>query len=342
MDAFFASVEQRDRPALRGRAVIVGGDGRRGVVAAASYEARVFGVRSAMPAARARRLCPEAVFVRPRHEVYRTVSEEIFDILREFSDAVEGLSLDEAFLDMSAACARESPVVLARAIKTRISRQTSLTASIGIGSSKLIAKLASAWDKPDGLTLIEPGAEREFLDPLPVRRLPGVGPATAARLFDLGILTVGQVRRADPDELRRGLGSQAEELIRRAAGIDERPVDAWRNRKSISQERTFEHDLEDTAEIGRVIERQAADCARHLARRGLYANTVHLKLRSGGFSTLSRSRRLEGFTRQASVIAATASEMATAWTEYQSHVSVRLIGVGVSGLSATPATDELL
>ncbi len=342
MDAFFASVEQRERPELRGRAVIVGGDGRRGVVAAASYEARIFGVRSAMPAARARRLCPNAVFVRPRHDLYRAVSSEIFSILRQFSDSVEGLSLDEAFLDMTEACSAQSALEPARRIKARISHQTALAASIGIGGCKLIAKLASAWDKPDGLTMIVPGREREFLDPLPVRRLPGVGPATGTRLADLGILTIGQLRCADPGELNRLFGAHAIDLLQCAAAIDDRPVNSDRTRKAISQERTFEHDLEDEVEIGRVIEHLAGRCAQQLTRRGLYACSIHLKLRSGGFSTLSRSRRLTGYTRSGAIIGATAREMAAAWMEYQSHVSVRLIGVGVSSLTPSPPAEELL
>ncbi|MCA1780589.1 MAG: DNA polymerase IV, partial [Xanthomonadaceae bacterium] len=197
MDAFFASVEQRDRPELRGRAVIVGGDGVRGVVAAASYEARRFGVRSAMPSARARKLCPQAVFVRPRHAVYREVSAGIFAIFAEVSEIVEGLSLDEAFLDVSAGVCDDSRLIaLARSLKARISTETGLTASIGIADSKLVAKLASAYDKPDGLTWIKPDEVRQFLDPQPIRRIPGIGPRTGLRLQEAGILTIGQLRKA--------------------------------------------------------------------------------------------------------------------------------------------------
>lgn len=342
MDAFFASVEQRERPELRGKAVIVGGDGRRGVVAAASYEARRYGVGSAMPAGRARRLCPHAVFVRPRHALYREVSARIFEIFREFSGLVEGLSLDEAFIDMTAAARAVEPVVLARQLKQRVSAELSLTASIGIGNSKLVAKLASSYDKPDGLTWIRPEQVQRFLDPQPVRRLPGVGPSTGARLHDAGILTIGQLRRAPLDWLEPILGRQAPAFRLRAAGIDERRVSPVRTRRSISQESTFERDLHTLDDIEAVIRRQAEQCAERLSARGLYARSVHLKLRSGGFSTLTRSRTLEGFTRSAARIGEAATELAADWTSYQSRVGVRLIGVGVSALEASPDPGQLL
>jgi len=342
MDAFFASVEQRDRPELRGKAVIVGGDGRRGVVAAASYEARRYGVHSAMPAGRARRLCPHAVFVRPRHALYREVSGTIFEIFADFSPLVEGLSLDEAFIDMTEASRDGDVLELARRLKRRISVEVSLTASIGIGNSKLVAKLASAYDKPDGLTWIRPGQVQQFLDPQPVRRLPGVGPSTGARLQDAGILTIGQLRRAPLDWLAPVLGRQALGFHQRAAGIDERAVSAERTRRSISQESTFERDLHDMGEIEEVIRQQAARCAGRLSERGLYARSVHLKLRSGGFSTLTRSRTLAGYTRSSARIAEAAVELANEWARYQSRVGVRLIGVGVAALESRPDPGQLL
>src|SRR6056297_3121953 len=294
MDAFFASVEQRERPELRGKAVIVGGDGRRGVVAAASYEARRYGVHSAMPAGRARRLCPHAVFVRPRHALYREVSGTIFEIFADFSPLVEGLSQDEAFIDMTEASRDGDVLELARRLKRRISVEVSLTASIGIGNSKLVAKLASAYDKPDGLTWIRPGQVQQFLDPQPVRRLPGVGPSTGARLQDAGILTIGQLRRA--------------------------PLD-W---------------------LVPVLGRQASRCAAGLSERGLYARSVHLKLRSGGFSTLTRSRTLPGYTRSPARIAEAAVALANEWARYQARVGVRLIGVGVAALESRPDPGQLL
>lgn len=342
MDAFFASVEQRERPELRGKAVIVGGDGRRGVVAAASYEARRYGVHSAMPSGRARRLCPHAVFVRPRHSLYREVSSRIFGIFADFSELVEGLSLDEAYIDMTEAAHEDDVLALARRLKQRISVELSLTASIGIGNSKLVAKLASAYDKPDGLTWIRPEQVRQFLDPQPVRRLPGVGPSTGARLHDAGILTIGQLRQAPLDWLVPVLGRQAFGFRQRAAGIDERAVSAVRTRRSISQESTFESDLHDMREIVDIIEHQATRCAQRLSERGLYARSVHLKLRSGGFSTLTRSRTLAGYTRSSALIAEAAIEMATEWARYQSRVGVRLIGVGVAALEASPDPGQLL
>jgi len=342
MDAFFASVEQRDRPELRGKAVIVGGDGRRGVVAAASYEARRYGVHSAMPAGRARRLCPHAVFVRSRHALYRQVSGQLFEIFGDFSDLVEGLSLDEAFIDMTVAARGSDVRVLARRMKRRISVELGLTASIGIGNSKLVAKLASAYDKPDGLTWIRPERVQQFLDPQPVRRLPGVGSSTGARLHDAGILTIGQLRRAALESLVPVLGRQADGFRQRAAGIDDRVVSPVRTRRSISQESTFERDLHRMEEIEAVIRRQADQCARRLSDRGLYARTIHLKLRSGGFSTLTRSQTLAGYTRSATRIAEAAIELAAGWTRYQSSVAVRLIGVGVSALEANPDPGQLL
>lgn len=342
MDAFFASVEQRDRPELRGKAVIVGGDGRRGVVAAASYEARRYGVHSAMPAGRARRLCPHAVFVRPRHALYREVSGRIFEIFADFSPLVEGLSLDEAFIDMTEAARDEDVLVLARRLKRRISVELSLTASIGIGNSKLVAKLASSYDKPDGLTWIRPEQVQQFLDPQPVRRLPGVGPSTGGRLHDAGIFTIGQLRQAPLDWLAPVLGRQALGFRQRAAGIDERAVSSERTRRSISQESTFDRDLHDMGEIEEVIRQQASRCADRLLERGLYARSVHLKLRSGGFSTLTRSRTLAGFTRSSIRIAEAAGELANEWARYQSRIGVRLIGVGVSALASRPDPGQLL
>lgn len=342
MDAFFASVEQRERPELRGKAVVVGGDGRRGVVAAASYEARRFGVRSAMPASRARRLCPHAVFVRARHALYREVSAEIFEVFSEYSPLVEGLSLDEAFIDMSVAAVGEGVVSLARSLKREISSRVGLTASIGVGQSKLVAKLASAYDKPDGLTVVQPQAVQRFLDPLPVRRLPGVGPSTGARLHDAGILTIGQLRRAPLEWLYPILGRQADGFRARAAGIDPRQVSTVRARRSISQESTFDRDLHELSEIESVIRSQAEKCSERLAQRALYARTVHLKLRSGGFSTLTRSMTLTGYTRSAEPIAGAAIDLARAWAGYQTRVGVRLIGVGVSGLTPTPDPSQLL
>ena len=343
MDAFFASVEQRDRPELRGRPVIVGGSGARGVVAAASYEARRFGVRSAMPGRRAARLCPSAIFVSPRHARYREVSDGIFAIFAEYADLVERLSVDEAFLDVTDRLGPEGdPVELARSLKRHVSSETGLTASVGIAGTKLVAKLASDYDKPDGLTWIPDDQVRRFLDPLPVRRIPGIGPSTGARLHDAGILTIGQLRRAPASWLEPVLGRQAQRFRERAAGIDPRPVSSERTRRSISQESTFSEDLRDREEIAAIIRGQASRCAERLVEKGLYARAVHVKLRSGGFSTLTRSRTLDGYTRSADAIAAAALELAGEWARYQSRLAVRLIGVGVSMLEAHPDPGQLL
>jgi DNA polymerase-4 len=233
-------------------------------------------------------------------------------------------------------------VPLARSLKRDISAAVGLTASIGVGQSKLVAKLASAYDKPDGLTVIQPNAVQRFLDPLPVRRLPGVGPTTGGRLHDAGILTIGQLRRAPLEWLRPILGRQADSFQARAAGIDPREVSPVRARRSVSQESTFDRDLHDLGDIEAVIRRQAAKCSERLAQRALYAKTVHLKLRSGGFSTLTRSMTLTGYTRATEPIAGAAVELARAWAGYQTHVGVRLIGVGVSSLTPNPDSGQLL
>ena len=342
MDAFFASVEQRDRPALRGRPVIVGGDGARGVVAAASYEARRYGVRSAMPAARARRLCPHGVFVRARHAHYREVSEAIFEVFGAHAERVEGLSLDEAYLDLGRVDPATSPTAIGRRLKQSVFDATGLTASVGLAGTKLVAKLASDYDKPDGLTWVPDENVQRFLDPLPIRRIPGIGPSTAGRLHDAGIFTVGQLRRSPDSLLRQALGNQAAMFRQRAAGIDPRDVDDRRVRRSISQESTFTDDLHDLAAIEAVIRDQAAACAKRLRDRSLYARTVHLKLRSGGFSTLTRSQGLDGYTRDAETIAETACGLARSWAGYQSRIGVRLIGTGVSGLEARPDPGQVL
>ncbi|NKI34545.1 DNA polymerase IV [Wenzhouxiangella sp. XN79A] len=342
MDAFFASVEQRDRPDLRGRPVIVGGDGARGVVAAASYEARRYGVRSAMPAARARRLCPHAVFVRARHAHYREVSEAIFEVFAAHAERVEGLSLDEAYLDLGPFDPAILPAAIGRRLKQAVFDATGLTASVGLAGTKLIAKLASDYDKPDGLTWVPDETVQRFLDPLPIRRLPGIGPSTAGRLHDAGIFTVGQLRQGPESLLSQALGRQAGTFRQRAAGIDPRPVDDRRVRRSISQESTFSEDLHELAAIEEVIRTQAAACARRLRERSLYARTVHLKLRSGGFSTLTRSQSLDGYTRNAETVAEAACALARAWAGYQSRIGVRLIGTGVSGLEGQPDPGQIL
>ncbi len=343
MDAFFASVEQRDNPALRGRPVMVGGGARRGVVAAASYEARQFGVRSAMPGSVARRLCPQGIFVQSRFARYREVSGEIFAVFHELTDHVEGLSLDEAFLDVSTQVdAGNSILDIGRELKRRIGRLTGLTASVGMAHNKLLAKLASDYDKPDGFVFVAPDEVRRFLDPLPVRRLWGIGPRSAARLHDAGIFTVGQLRQSSADILTSLFGPSGADLRLRAAGIDERAVKSSRLRRSISQETTFDRDLHDIEALKPVIIEQAGQIAASLLAKHLHARTVTLKLRSGGFSTITRSESLSGYTRDPDVIAAVASDLLANWAGWRNAFAVRLIGVGVSGLVTHPEEADLL
>jgi DNA polymerase-4 len=343
MDAFYASVEQRDRPEWRGRPVMVGGGSSRGVVAAASYEARQFGVRSAMPGARARRLCPHGIFVRARFDRYREVSALVFSLFHEWTDRVEGLSLDEAFLDVSERVDEgRSLRAIGHQIKTQISATTGLTASVGMAHNKLLAKLASEYDKPDGFVHVAPDAVGRFLDPLPVRRLWGIGPRSAQRLNDAGIFTAGQLRQTSPELLNELFGPSGQDLARRAAGIDEREVEASHRRRSISQESTFERDLHSFENLEPVVAEQARRVARGLFDKGLYARTVTLKLRTSGFSTLTRSRSLDGYTRDPRLIAATALELLSDWAEWRREFSVRLVGVGVSGLKERPAAEELI
>ncbi len=343
MDAFFASVEQHDDPALRGRPVMVGGGSHRGVVAAASYEARQFGVRSAMPGAVARRLCPQGVFVKSRFARYREVSAEIFTIFRRYTDLVEGLSLDEAFLDVSEAVRPERGLEqIGRAIKRDIGRVCGLTASVGMAHNKLLAKLASDYDKPDGFTLVRFEDTRRFLDPLPIRRLPGIGPRSADKLHDAGIYTLGQLRRTPSELLFELFGATGLEFARRAAGKDERPVKSTRVRRSISQENTFSQDHTSLASLRPVLQAQSEQVAETLVRKQLYARTVTLKLRSSRFSTLTRSLSLNGYTQSADRISATAFELLENWAEWRSGFAVRLLGVGVSGLEAQPALETIL
>jgi len=281
MDAFYASVEQRDNPALRGLPVAVGGaPDQRGVVAAASYEARRFGVRSAIPMSRAVRLCPALVIVRPDFAKYRTVSQQVFAIFRSVTSLVEGLSLDEAYLDVTDNSWGETlGMVVARRLKDAIREQTGLTASAGVAPNKFLAKIASGWQKPDGLTVIAPERVEHFLQGLPVDALWGVGPVTAGKLRARGIEKLVDVRAADPARLEEAVGSLAAWLRQLARGIDDRPVVAEHEPKSSGSENTFAIDLTDLDAVRRHIEEMARDAARWLAGRELYARTVTIKVR---------------------------------------------------------------
>ena len=340
MDAFYASVEQRDDPELRGKPVAVGGDpSQRGVVAAASYEARAFGVRSAMPMSRAVRLCPTLIIVRPDFSRYREASEAVFSIFRSVTPLVEPLSLDEAYLDVTAnAWGERLGRVVAQRLKVEIRASIGLTASAGVAPNKFLAKIASGWKKPDGLTVISPDRVERFLQGLPVDALWGVGPVTAARLRERGITKLTDVRTADPEVLREAVGSQVEWLRRLADGIDERPVVPDRAAKSCGTENTFSRDLTDIAAMRTVVDDMARENARWLDRKTLFCRTVTIKVRYSDFTTVTRSDTRIA-TRAADEIAARAVALLDR-TEADRR-SVRLLGVSVHNLvgSAEPADD---
>jgi DNA polymerase IV len=334
LDAFFASVEQLADPALRGRPVVVGGLGPRGVVAAASYEARVFGVRSAIPMARAVRLCPELVILRPDFKKYAAVSEQVFALFRAVTPLVEPLSLDEAYLDVTENAWNEPlGVEVARRLKTAVREATRLTASAGVAPNKFLAKIASGWKKPDGLTVIAPERVERFLQKLPVDALWGVGPVTAARLREAGIARLVDVRAAPAEVLQRAVGSWAESLRRLAHGVDERAVNPHQERKSIGCEETYAQDLSGLDAIRAEIDRMARRTAALLERKGLFARTVVLKLRYPDFRTITRSHSKLPSTRAAEEVAARA--LALLERTEAGRVPVRLIGVSVHGLTET-------
>jgi DNA polymerase-4 len=337
MDAFYASVEQRDNPALRGKPVVVGGDPtKRGVVAAASYEARAHGVRSAIPMSRAVRLCPSLIIVRPDFEKYRTVSQQVFAIYRSVTALVEPLSLDEAYLDVTANAWGETlGVNVALRIKAAIRETTGLTASAGVAPNKFLAKIASGWQKPDGLTVIAPERMESFLQGLPVDALWGVGPKTAARLRAHGIDKLVDVRTRSLDQLRDIVGSAAEWLRDLALGVDERPVDPNEERKSAGSECTYEKDLTDLGHIRAEIDEMARDAARWLEKRAIFARTVVIKVRYEDFTTVTRSQSEAQPTRDPEAIAARAIALLDK-TE-AGRRPVRLLGVSVHGLEDSNA-----
>jgi DNA polymerase IV len=332
MDCFYAAVHVRDDPGLAGLPVVVGGDpAGRGVVAAASYEARRFGIRSAMPASRARRLCPRAVFLRPDFRRYQRESQAIFAIYREHTPLVQPASLDEAYLDVTDSLGEwGSATAVAREIRRRVRDERGLTVSIGVGPNRLVAKIASDFRKPDGLTVVPPARVDTFLAPLPVRRLHGVGPATEAALATLGVHTVADLRRLERRDLEARFGKHGDMLWHFARGIDERPVRVDRERKSLGTEQTYGADLADLGEMARELERMAAEVASGLERRGLLARTVTVKVRYGDFTTLTRGRTLEIPTQEAGVLALNARALLHR-TEAGSR-PVRLLGVTASNL----------
>ncbi|MEZ5293562.1 MAG: DNA polymerase IV [Vicinamibacterales bacterium] len=335
MDAFYASVEQRDNPELRGRPVAVGGaPDKRGVVAAASYEARAYGVRSAIPMSRAVRLCPSLVIVRPDFQKYRQVSQQVFAIFRSVTPLVEPLSLDEAYLDVTENAWGEAlGKEVARRLKAAIRETTGLTASAGVAPNKFLAKIASGWKKPDGLTVIAPARVERFLQELPVDALWGVGPVTAKKLAEHGITKLVEVRTTPPETLRAIVGSLADWLKALAEGKDDRAVEPERETKSSGSECTYEHDLTRLDEIQAEIREMAADAAAWLERRQLYARTVTIKVRYSDFETVTRSHSADP-TRDGPAIEARAIDL-LAKTAAGAR-PVRLLGVSVHNLLDTP------
>jgi DNA polymerase-4 len=336
LDAFFASVEQRDKPSLRGKPVVVGGVGGRGVVATASYEARKYGVRSAMSTREARSRCPHAAFLTGRFHAYREASLAVMTLLRSVSPLVEPLSLDEAFVDLAQADLPDLELVtvtaFAEELRQRVHQVTDgLTASVGLGTSKFIAKVASDLDKPDGLTVVPPGTEVALLRPMHVTVIPGVGPATAERLRRAGIHTVAELESVDLEELVRLVGkAHGHGLFHLARAEDDRAVVPEREAKSVSVEGTYDTDLTDRRLMEGLLARQAGEVAERLRKHGLAGRTVTIKVRLHDFTTLSRSSTLASPTDSTAVVARLARGLLG---DLDTSGGVRLLGVGVSGLA---------
>ena len=341
LDAFFAAVEQMDRPELRGTPVVVGGAPEaRGVVAAASYEARRFGVRSAMAMSRALRLCPKAVRVSPRFDRYAEVSRRVMATFRSVTPLVEPLSLDEAFLDVTEQVERcGGPAALASQLKADVKGSAGLTVSIGVASNKTVAKIASDMGKPDGLVIVPSGREAGFLEPLPVRALWGIGPKAEAALAVAGIQTVGQLARTDPSALERLFGSRGGIFRRMAQGLDERPLETEHQRKSVGAETTFANDLADGPELRAQLGRIAAGVARRLTRGRVRARTVALKLRYSDFRTITRQTSRADPTDDADEIRGTAESLLAKVVSPGDRF--RLLGINCSGLEEDGKEEQL-
>jgi len=356
MDAFYASIEQREHPELRGRPVIVGGSQARGVVSAASYEARKFGVRSAMPGFEAKRLCPDGVFVSPNMELYASVSADVHRVFEQFTPEIEPLALDEAFLDVTGSLSLFGDAdTLGRELKRRVHDATALVVSVGIASNKLVAKIACRLGKPDGLQVVLPGQERATLAPLPIRFLWGVGPVLGDKLMALGVRTIGDLAQAEIERVARAAGDRAQYFVELAQGIDARAVVAERAPKSIGEESTFDRNVSDRETVAQAIVAHSEEVARRLRGAGYLGGTVTLKMklakarppregtgrateaREPDYPLLTRQRRIAAATSDGQVIARTALEL---WDETQLGEAVRLIGVSVSGL--LPRSQEQL
>ncbi len=338
MDAFFASVEQLDNPQYRHLPVIVGGSANRGVVAAASYEVRKYGVFSAMPIAQALRRCPQAVILPVRMDRYREVSARVFRIFREITPEVEGLSLDEAFLDVTGSLALFGSIEkIGENIRKRILEETGLQASVGMAHNKYLAKLASDAGKPRGFVHVPADGVRAFLDPMPVKRIWGIGKQTLPKIQQLGILTIGQLRKADPVVLAQVLGKRTAHFIALARGEDERKVIAGRADKSMSREVTFDTDIVKSRELFSELQRQVESVTRRLRSQGLLARTIQVKIRDSRFRTVTRSRSLATPTSSTDLVFKQARQLLQSWLEDHLNTPVRLLGVGVSGLESPDA-----
>ena len=340
MDAFYASVEEQDRPDLRGKPLIVGGTGGRGVVAAANYAVRRFGVHSAMPMREALRRCPQAVCVPPRMSRYQEVSERVFSIFHEFTPLVEGLSLDEAFLDVtSSQTLLGSAEAIGSEIRRRIRRHTGLTASVGIAPNKLLAKIASDLNKPDGMCRIGPDNVHDILDGLPVEKLFGVGPRTLSAVHAAGIRSFGDLRLACDAALWRAFGKHGATMRERATGLDNRPVVPNREEKSISAEETYAVDIRGSARLNVELLRLADRAASRLRAHELAAGRVSVKIRRGDFITFTRQRALGSPTQDTATLSAAARVLLDGWLASQPNAAVRLLGVGVSDLRTSQQAD---
>jgi DNA polymerase IV len=334
MDAFYASVEQRDDPSLVGKPLIVGGVAGRGVVAAASYEVRKYGVHSAMPMSTALRLCPHAVCVRPRMSRYKAASDLVFGVFNEITPIVQGLSLDEAFLDVTASLALfGDAVAIARRIKSRVREVTGLTASVGVASNKLVAKIASDLEKPDGLTIVPEERIRAILDPLSVRRLPGLGRKSGAKVEAAGIHTLGELRIASDAVLRPLFGRYTQRVRDRAAGIDDRPVVPDRDDKSLSAEETFEQDIGEPRLLQAELNRLAERACERLRHKQLVAGCIGVKIRRADFVTFTRQRAVAPPTHDGRTVANVARDLFTRWLKSAPGAKLRLLGVVLTDLS---------
>ena len=338
MDAFFASVEQHDHPEYRNQPVMVGGTGGRGVVAAASYEVREYGVFSAMPMSRARSLCPHGVVLPVRMARYREVSDEVFRIFRETTPEVEGLSLDEAFMDVTASLALFGSIeTIGADIRAKILERTGLHASVGMAHNKYLAKLASDAGKPKGFVHVPIDGVRAFLDPMPVSRVWGIGKKTLPKIHKLGILTIGQLRKADPVLLSSVFGKRTGHYQALARGEDEREVVTTRPDKSLSREVTFERDILKPRDLMSELQRQTESVTGRLRAQGLVARTIRIKVRDRRFRTITRSRSLVAPTASTDVVFKQARALLKTWLQEHLNTPVRLLGVGVAGLEEPDA-----